>query len=139
MGAGDHYRVSRGVSCALALHRISRQLSRKVNITILENKDLPPNASTTVCRRALTAIASLFEEQLGVSFPYTLPVTSSKDISCMRVTSKSSWKKGATRRFLSGEYSLIHTCSRLSRNLASGNTNPGRRPRVFSRSRSRIY
>jgi len=62
-----------GVCCALALHRISRQLSRKVNITILENKEFATERQYNQCVGVLSPpIASLFEDQLGVSFPYHL-------------------------------------------------------------------
>lgn len=62
-----------GVSCALALHRISRQLSRNVNITILENKEFASERQYNQCVGVLSPpIATLFEEQLGVPFPYHL-------------------------------------------------------------------
>jgi len=62
-----------GVSCALALHRISRQLGRKVNITILENKEFATGRQHNQCVGVLSPpIASLFEDQLGLTFPFHL-------------------------------------------------------------------
>ncbi len=62
-----------GVSCALALHRISGQLNRKVNITILENKEFATERQYNQCVGVLSPpIATLIEEQLGIPFPYHL-------------------------------------------------------------------
>jgi flavin-dependent dehydrogenase len=48
-------------------------LSRKVNITILENKEFATERQYNQCVGVLSPpIASLLEEQLGVSFPYHL-------------------------------------------------------------------
>ena len=62
-----------GVSCALALRKISERLCRNVNITILENKEFASGHQHNQCVGVLSPpIASLFEEQLGLSFPYHL-------------------------------------------------------------------
>lgn len=62
-----------GVSCALALHKISSRIGRNVNITILENKEFATGRQYNQCVGVLSPpIASLFEEQLGLSFPLHL-------------------------------------------------------------------
>jgi flavin-dependent dehydrogenase len=62
-----------GVCCALALHKISACLGRKVNITILENKEFASERQYNQCVGVLSPpIASLLEEQLGLSFPFHL-------------------------------------------------------------------
>ncbi|MDD5467876.1 MAG: NAD(P)/FAD-dependent oxidoreductase [Anaerolineales bacterium] len=62
-----------GVSCALALHKISAHLGRHLNITILENKEFATERQYNQCVGVLSPpIASLFEEQLGLAFPFHL-------------------------------------------------------------------
>lgn len=61
------------MSCALALRRISRELNRTIQITIIENKDFTTERQYNQCVGVLSPpIASLIEEQLGLPFPFHL-------------------------------------------------------------------
>jgi flavin-dependent dehydrogenase len=62
-----------GVSCALALLNISRQIGRNIDITILENKEFTDGRQYNQCVGVLSPpIASIIEGQLGLSFPFHL-------------------------------------------------------------------
>jgi flavin-dependent dehydrogenase len=62
-----------GVSCALALHHIAAQLGRRVNITIIENKDFAIERQHNQCVGVLSPpVASLIEEKLCIPFPIQL-------------------------------------------------------------------
>jgi flavin-dependent dehydrogenase len=62
-----------GVSCALALHNISARMGRNLNITVLENKEFAGERQYNQCVGVLSPpIATILEEQLGLSFPFHL-------------------------------------------------------------------
>jgi digeranylgeranylglycerophospholipid reductase len=62
-----------GVSCALALHHISARMGKKIDITILENKEFVGERQYNQCVGVLSPpIATLLEEHLGLSFPFHL-------------------------------------------------------------------
>lgn len=62
-----------GVSCALALNRLSQESGRHVNITILENKEFATERQYNQCVGVLSPpIASIFSDKLGLEFPFHL-------------------------------------------------------------------
>lgn len=62
-----------GASCALALHYQAIQTGRVLHITIIENKEFSSERQYNQCVGVLSPpIASLIEEQLGLSFPIHL-------------------------------------------------------------------
>jgi flavin-dependent dehydrogenase len=62
-----------GVSCALAIHNLAIQKGLQIGITILENKEFSGQRQYNQCVGVLSPpIASIFDEQLSLAFPYDL-------------------------------------------------------------------